>query len=245
MKTNLLSIFIGITALLLHTAVAAQSAKTYRMPLYQHYLSNNTVQLEKLALAMEGDATVSRIELLKTYYVLLNSTFASENEKLFNQFAKKADKLGAALLKEQPENAIAHALMASICGFKIAYAPMKGMFLGPKSQQHLGQALKHGEQEPLVWLINGISKFNTPEAWGGSLKEALASFEKAVTLFDCHDPNLKHNWAFLHALAWLGIAQAENGTQGAALKTWQRALTVEPQFQWVKESLLPELEAKM
>lgn len=225
--------------------VAAQRAKDYRTAVYQGYLSNDKARLQEVVTAMEKDKSVAGNNLLMAYYVLLNSTFADADEKLFGQYVDRAEKLGENLIKENQSDAVAHALLSAVYGLKIAYAPMKGMFLGPKSQKHIALAIKHGEKEPVVWLVNGSSKFNTPETWGGSVEEAIASFDKAVALFECHDTNLNQNWAFLHALAWQGLAYSETGAHAPALKAFQRALEVAPEFLWVRESLMPQLAEKM
>ncbi len=213
--------------------------------IYEGYLQNDKVGLRKTVEMMEQNKANAH-DLLEAYYVLLGSTFADQDEKLFNQFADRAEKLANKLIKANPKDAKAHALLSSVYGSKIAYAPMKGMFLGGKSNSHMSQAVQHGKEEPLVWLLNGISKYNTPEMWGGSKKEALKSLNKAVELLECQSAEqLKQNWLFLHALAWRGIVLEANDNAAQALKTYQKALEVEPNFLWVKNVLLPRLAQKM
>ena len=75
----------------------------------------------------------------------------------------------------------------------------------------------------------------------GMKEEAIKSFEKAVKLFE-QSPNLSQNLHYLDALAWLGIAYMKNGETDKAKAQFQKALEQEPNFVWVKDSLMPMVE---
>jgi tetratricopeptide (TPR) repeat protein len=238
-------IVLGAWTLVGSQLLIAQTPNKMHTDLYKGYLQHDKKGLQKAVETMEQNKAKPH-DLLEAYYLLLNSTFADQDEKLFNQFVDRAEKLAGKLVKANAKDAKAHAILSSIYGSKIAYAPMKGMFLGGKSSNHMNQALQHGKDEPLVYVLNGISKYNTPETWGGSKAEALKSFAKAVEMLECQPiEQLQSSWMFLHALAWHGIVLQNTGNAAQALKVYQRALEVAPDFQWVKQSLLPELAQKM
>lgn len=52
------------------------------------------------------------------------------------------------------------------------------------AQDQLEKAMQFDEHNPRVYFLLGQQTFNTPERLGGSKKEALAYFEKALTLFE-------------------------------------------------------------
>ena len=115
------------------------------------------------------------------------------------------------------------------------------MFLGGKSSSNIEEATKLDPSSPLVWQVYGVSKLFTPEMWGGDAKVALESFEKAVKLYEASDVQKASNWRYLDALAWLGQAYATNNQKDMAKKVYEKALEVEPNFGWVKYSLLPAI----
>lgn len=116
---------------------------------------------------------------------------------------------------------------------------MQGMFLGSKSSGLADKAIDLSPASPFVWKVYANSKFFTPEMFGGDLKEAIESYEKSVALYEASPTKLKSNWYYLDALAFLGQAYAKNGENGKAIATYEKAISVEPEFGWVKYRLLP------
>jgi hypothetical protein len=50
---------------------------------------------------------------------------------------------------------------------------------------------------------------------------------------------------YLEALTWMGRSQEKLENFDAALFSYRKVLSVEPDFGWVKYSLLPKLEEKL
>jgi len=135
-------------------------------------------------------------------------------------------------------------LLASILMMKITHNWAEAMTLSPRIYQLLGEAKAIDPENPRAYLIYGIMKFNTPAAFGGSTKEALENFTKAISLFEKNeqDTSLLVNWGHLDALAWMGIANEKLEMLDAAEFVYKKALSIEPEFAWVKHVLLPNLE---
>ena len=135
-------------------------------------------------------------------------------------------------------------LFSAILMMKITYNWAEAMTLAPKINALLGEAESIDPNNPRAYLINGIMKLNTPAAFGGSTKEALENFNKTISIFEkgVSDSSLKMNWGYLDALAWTGIANEKLEMSDAAIFVYKKALSIEPEFSWVKYVLLPNLE---
>ncbi len=246
MKTNALKY--GILLLfgcIIHPVLAQNTPQTV---VYQGYVMNSaTLQKEAVATlqaAYEADKknTEALYQLFEAQYVLLNCTMATKDEELFDEYVDDAVKNGKKLLDDATYAARANALLSAIYGYKIAYSPMKGMFLGGSSSSMSEKAIELAANDPVAWLKFGSNRYNTPEMWGGNKEEALQSFEKAVALFEANPETLSTNFHYLDALAWLGIAYRNAGELEKAVATFEKAIAHEPNFGWVKHSLLPKAQ---
>lgn len=121
---------------------------------------------------------------------------------------------------------------------------MQGMFLGPKSSSIIEKAKKLNPNSTLVWKIYAGSKLFTPEMWGGDVKEAIKAFETAVKLYESKPEALTDNWLYLDTLAFLGQAYVKDEQTKKAIDIYEKALQVEPEFNYVKKALLPKAKEK-
>lgn len=136
-------------------------------------------------------------------------------------------------------------LFAAILMMKITYNWAEAMTLSPRINALLGEAETINPNNPRAYLIHGIMKLNTPAAFGGSVKEALENFNKTISYFEKEEEkstSLTINWGYLDALAWTGIANEKLEMSDAAIFVYKKALSIEPEFSWIKYVLLPNLE---
>jgi tetratricopeptide (TPR) repeat protein len=139
----------------------------------------------------------------------------------------------------------AHAVLASVLGMQIGANPLKGMVLGPKSGQELDRGLELGPENPRVWIVKGSSELNTPKLFGGGTERAVESLRKATSLLEADDPAPAHpRWGHAEVWAWLGQARAALDDPAGAREAYERALEAEPEYAWVRLSLLPALERR-
>ena len=104
----------------------------------------------------------------------------------------------------------------------------------------MSDALKESPDSPLVMRLYAGSKQYTPAMWGGDKKVAADFMEKAVKAFEQKGETVD-NWLYIDALANLGIVYSEIDKKDQAKVTFQKALNMEPEFGWVKYSLMPQL----
>jgi tetratricopeptide (TPR) repeat protein len=178
-------------------------------------------------------------------YGLLNACVANENKEVFDRYIEVTEKNIDTLLRYNSRWAAVHALKAGILSTEMAFSPSKGVFLGPRSNEHIEKALKLDKTEPSGWVQQAGAKLHTPKMFGGSLDKALESYEKAISLYEQDSSQCHHNWQYINTKAWLGIAYVKDEQYSKALQTFKSVLAFEPDFGWVKHNLLPNLEKKM
>jgi tetratricopeptide (TPR) repeat protein len=183
--------------------------------------------------------TESKYQLALMEYGLLNASMKDQDEKLFDAYVDGLEERLEELSKDKTHGAEAKALLSSVYGFKIAYSPWKGMLLGSKSSDLLEAAMKSAPNSPIVQKMYAGNQYFTPEMWGGDKDKALAAFLKSNQLFE--QRNDTQNWMYLDNLAWTGMLYQEKGMQAEAKKVWEKALAIEPNFEWVSKGLLPSL----
>lgn len=137
-----------------------------------------------------------------------------------------------------------HALRASVLGMQIGTGnPASGMWLGPKIGDAMDRALELGPRNPRVWLIRGMSAYNTPGMWGGGTEKARGFLARAVTLFatDRPAPGMPA-WGEAEAHLWLGRTLQKSGDVAGARAEYARALALQPDNAWLSRVLLPSLD---
>lgn len=175
---------------------------------------------------------------------LLSSTLRDKDEALFDEHVDKTIALLEELCDADKNWGEPKALLGSVYGLQLSYSPWKGMFLGPKSGNLIEEALKASSDSPLAWKLYGNSKFFTPEMWGGDLAEAIKAYEKAILLYEANPASCQNNWLYLDTFAFLGQAYAKKNDTDKAISIFEKALQLEPSFDWIHYSLLPQVKGK-
>jgi hypothetical protein len=181
----------------------------------------------------------AKFQLALTEYGLLNATMIDQDEKLFDAYASDCQDRLEDLSESKKYGAEAKSLLSGLLGFKMAYSPMKSMFLGPKSSALLEEAMKENPQSPIVLKQYASNLYFTPEMWGGDKELSLITYLKSTEKFVGTD--FEKSWMHLDNLAWTGIIHQESGNQTLARQTWEEALLIEPDFYWISKQLLPSL----
>jgi tetratricopeptide (TPR) repeat protein len=185
--------------------------------------------------------------LTQAEYELVRFGVGRSESDLYDRFIDPAIDHAEQLVKQNPDWSEAHSLLATLYAMKISKSWIQGPLLGPKASSLADQATRQDSLNPRAWLGRCMMKLNTPSFFGGSVEEALASIQKSVNLFESNQPtdSLQPDWGYLDALAWLGKSYDKLDQPDLAVSTYRKALQVEPNFGWVKFSLLPALEKKL
>lgn len=231
MKNALKTIIAVYLTISMSMVVAQPNEMTYKA-----YLTTSQVLWEESIKSSDNE-----FEKALAMYGYLNATMANQDENAFDKYYDDTVDL-LEYLSDHPEySARAKALLSSVYGFSIAFDGWKGMFLGSKSSSLVADAYKANSSDPLVVKLYAGNKYYTPETYGGDPKVALENGELAVALFEANGDTV-NNWLYVDALANLGMMQRKNGDITSAVETFKKALVIEPDFAWVKFSLLPSAQ---
>ncbi|MGH8146157.1 MAG: hypothetical protein ACREPY_07470 [Rhodanobacteraceae bacterium] len=195
------------------------------------------------ALTTQSGAQGNAVKYVDYYLGYANHALA---EDYIGQDDHKAgdylDKAEAALqraIHADPDFAEAHALLASVYGLEIGMHPIKGMWLGSRLGKQMRRAGALAPRNPRVTLIRAISDAYTPSAFGGSKTRAMREFGMAIEQFATYQPSnaLAPTWGRAGAHALRGDAEVAAGQTAAAVRDYQAALALAPDYAAVKKAL--------
>ncbi len=247
MKTlkQVLSSIVLITLLTLPTF--AQVSSEVQALFYRGYLTASKAPWEQAIQKIEQDASLNNIDkltvLTEAQTGLLVYALANQDEATYEKVADLLKENLETLLKQNETDARSLAKMARLNGATMAFDHWKAMYLGPQSEKLVGRALQAEPESPEAWMQRGGSLLFTPEMFGGDVDEAVVAFEKAVQYYEAQ-PNHASDWQYLDALAWLGQSYQKADRSAEAVAIFQKALKVEPDFGWVKYTLMPQAAAQ-
>lgn len=248
-RNSILIIATGVS-ILIASSLKAQNNNLKKMA-YKAYLTNSVKMWKSIEAKARQQYEANRdnfqllLQLTNIQYGLLNACVANENKVVHEKYLQRAEKNVDTLLHYNSKWSAAHALKAGLLSSEMAFNPAKGMILGPKNQKHIEKALKYNKSEPLAWIQKGSTKLHSPKMFGGDTEEAINAYKKAIKLFEKDSSAYKDNWQYINSLAWLGYAYSKEEEYEKAIKIYQKALRIEPEFNWVKYNLMKKVKQKM
>ena len=192
-----------IVAAIMTVAAFGQNEK-YVKTMEQKLIGFDTIRsnegLQEQANAFERIAEAERTQWLPYYYAALsnvnlgyNYAFAAGsmggNADKVDPLADKAESLinkAEALSKDNSEIWVVKKMIASLR--MMGDVMNRFMTYGPIAENAVEKAKTLNPQNPRVYILQGIDKFQTPAQWGGSKDEAKLLFEKASQLFSVIKP---------------------------------------------------------
>lgn len=225
----------------------AELPENLKKQFYQAYLTSNSALWADGIQTLEQEYKANKtsfnlLNLAKAEYGIVPIFLAQKNKAAAKKHLSKAEDYLNKYLKDN-ELAEAHAILGGIYGMQIGFSPLKGMWLGPKSNAQLKKAMELDKGDPRTWYQHASSYLFSPAMWGGDKAKGVTHFEQAVKLHEQKEC-LQYDWEYLDTLAWLGKAYQANGNSEKAKLTYEKALEVEPSFRWVKNGLLPPLKTQ-
>jgi tetratricopeptide (TPR) repeat protein len=156
-------------------------------------------------------------------------------------FAAEVEQLAA-----YPEyRAETEAFRVALLGFRMGLNPARAVTLGPRALKQLEKAIEAGEDSPAVWIEKANSEAHMPAFAGGSKEKAATSYREALRLYEAGGSVAPCNWRYLNTMVLSGQLLERMGDYRGAIEAYRRALRREPDFQWVRDELLPEAEKKL
>lgn len=217
------------------------------------YLHGDAVEAVELRTELRGwldepDRELARVEIVRYTVAYLDWRLALFSEAGVNVEGDPAALLDEAveLLRENieadEEDAESHALLSAVYGLQVAGSARGGMLRGTESGRAIDRAMELSPANPRVLFLNGVGKFHTPQTFGGGEDRAERLLRRAVAAFRTEPPDRPWpRWGLVDVHAWLGIVAERRGDRAAARTHYEDALRIEPEFDWVKRVLLPNL----
>ncbi len=225
---------IKLFALALTVSVGAQ--QSIKQTQYAAYLTASKTMWEKSETLASDKHGAQSFERAMALYGILNNTMASQDEETFKAYKDETIELLEKLIEDNPEWGEPKAVLSSTYGLVMAYNPMKGMFLGMKSNALIDEAMELQPESALVQKLYAGSKLYTPEMFGGDPKEAVKHFSKAMELYTTKN-SIENNWLYLDAMMGLAMAYKKTGEEMKATSTLEEAIKIEPKYYWAKAEL--------
>ena len=208
----------------------------------QAYHRGDEAALLKVRAGLEAATKAGHPDKYSYYYLGLSDyelAVTEEDEGKASGYIAAAEEALQAAVKLDPAFAEAEALLGSSYGVDIGLHPMKGMFLSSQNTGNLDRAAKHAPGNPRVLLLQGISDYATPEAYGGDKKRAMAEFRSALAAFDTYkQPDAQApSWGRAETHVWLAKAEANSKDYTAARADLAAALKIAPGYKFAQGTL--------
>ncbi len=167
--------------------------------------------------------------------LVLSKTEGSEAAKAMSACIDELD----AAIEEDEKFAEALALQSSCHGQLAALRTLSAITSGPKAGSRIEKALELAPRNPRVVLLDALSDYGRPKAFGGDKARALTKLRQASELFDKADEEAGSlpGWGHADALAALGRSLYESGDLLGARNALERALILAPEFVAARELL--------
>ena len=192
----------------------------------------DSLNLERLSAVQEKSLMIAEYGLIGYHLSQGNKDAA---KKVITNFERRLKKW----LKRNPENATFHALDAALTGFKIGLDPFVAPFVNSAHKKQIANALKFRIDESLPFIEQANPLYFRPSFVGGDKEKAKKVYEQAFSILR----NNKHcNWLYLYVGSWLGQVYTKMGEPSKAKQVYLELLDVAPDFQYVRDGLLPQLE---
>ena len=208
-------------------------------------LTAAAAMLERVLLATPSDHLLLYYRALALYRTAGYYTGQKKNDEA-KRALEEADRLLEDATAKNP-TADALALRGAVLGQLIGASgsPLSGMTLGPKATDLIDRAVELEPKNPRVWLIRGISAMHTPRMFGGGAEKAERDLRKAIELFPADEPKTPNpTWGHADAYVWLGQLMQREKKPADARAAYDKALEIQPNYEWVRRVLIPSLGTK-
>jgi len=166
-----------------------------------------------------------------------------ERRELARHINNGIDHLEAAV-NIDPSFADGWVLLSTSYAHKISVRPFKLIGLRRKYNRAMSLAHELEPNNPRVILLSGIMDYFLPGIAGGDKDRAEEKLNRAILLFE--EEKIMHpyrpKWGYDEVYARLGVIYMDRGDLSDARTVLDRALEINPDYGWVLQELLPNLE---
>jgi len=230
---------------ILHSFVSFAS---YKEEIYYAYISN------KMELWQEVIDKINKIpdksnetilEQLNYCYGFVGWCLGNKKKDIAKKYLQLGNELITKLEQKKYKLSVIYAYKSAFIGYEIGISPYKAPFIGSKSIEYAYQSIKFDSSNYFAYIQLGNAEYYKPAIFGGSKKEAIKYFLKALKFYNSKRNEINKDWNLLHLLATIGKIYLEINDYNNAKLYFDKALKIEPNFHWVKNELYPLLSTKI
>lgn len=227
---------------------ASFSETCYKKTIYTAFITHDMAKWEGVIKTIEAanntNTVDQKLELINYYYGYIGWLIGQKKFKQAEKYIPKGEKLIHQVLVASPKNATAYSFKGSFLGFKIGIDKYKAIFLGTDSKNSINKALELEPQNVQAIIDKGNLLYYSPSIFGGDKHEALNYFIKGVKLLE-KNKDTNQSWVYLNLLTIIASAYEDTNKLENAKLTYEKIIRSEPDIDWVKNKLYPELLAKI
>jgi len=174
-------------------------------------------------------------------YGYIGWSIGNQKKKEAEKYLKKVEENLKILEKANYNMSVVNSYRSAVCGFYIGLNRFKAPVLGMKSIECAKSAMAQDKKNPFGYIQYGHCLFYMPSLFGGSKQEALTYFKKAEELMRQNENKIKYDWNYLSLLVLIGQSYMILKDYKQAKVYFDKAITAEPRFLWVKNELYPDV----
>ncbi len=209
--------------------------------IYDAYKSGDMLAWQSTMNAIEPKTDAEILALINYQYGYTAWCIGQKRDDEAKKYLDSAQSLVKKLEKKDYHTSTLWAYKAAFVGFEIGIDPHRAPFIGLRSLAFAKQSTKADPSNYFAYLQLGNSAFYTPKVFGGSKKDAIGYYLHALELIEKDAQLLRDNWNYLNLLATIINAYYEMGDYERAQTYCTKALSVAPDFSWVKHTLYPKI----
>lgn len=240
--------YILMTALSLSLALSlpAFAQESYRQTTYEAYISGEMERWKPVIAAMEeeNDTNVERrLELLEYYYGYIGYLLAEGRKDEAKVYISKGERLIDDILEANPANPDATAYKGSFIAYRFSINRLKAVVSGMESKRLIEKA--YSEAPENVRAISEMANlcYYAPALFGRDRARGVRLYEKAARSMEETRAD-RANWFYLRLLTNIALHYDAVGDASKAAAAYEKILSAEPGYLWVKEELYPDFLAR-
>jgi tetratricopeptide (TPR) repeat protein len=229
---------------LLITFTFLEVKANYKSEIYRCYIYGDMVKWKQIIDVMEKSKSSKPevlIELLDYEYGYIAWCIGTKNDDEAEKYLDFADKNVELLENMQYNLSMVNGYKAAFYGYKIGLNNITVTVYGSKSYKCAKKSIELNAKNPFGYVQFGNVQFYMPAAFGGSKQEAIDNYRKAESLMELDKMNIKTDWNYINLLITIANSYSEVEQLDKAKLYYEKILKLEPNCQWVKNDLYPQL----
>lgn len=227
---------------------------SYKSDIYKSYIYGDMVNWKQIIDKMERDKlTLSPVtaqsnyilELLNYQYGYVAWCLGTDREDEAVEYLDLAEN-NVEILEERKFNmSMVNGYKAAFYGYRIGLNNFKAPFYGSKSFKCAENAINLNKKNPFGYIQYANIQFYMPPTFGGSKMEAINYYKKAEVLMEQNKQETLNDWNYINLLTTIANSYVEVKQLENAKLYFEKILKFEPNCQWVKNTLYPQLMKKI